>query len=115
MSEISAFSLAVAPHKSGQRVESCGRGAHRFRSGAASFALRVDSEAAQFSAIRTRLGIGIFQFEVAQRYPQIKRALAGAFHLPQPLWIVMHENLRRTANCRALFDALGQGLTKLGV
>ncbi|AXJ94153.1 MULTISPECIES: LysR family transcriptional regulator [unclassified Sphingomonas] len=77
------------------------------------FALRVDSDAAQFAAIRAGFGIGICQTAIARRDPALVRVLADALDLPLPLWIVMHEDLRRIARYRAVFDALATGLARL--
>ncbi|KTW02949.1 LysR family transcriptional regulator [Sphingomonas sanguinis] len=75
-----------------------------------SFALRVDSDGAQFAAIQAGFGIGICQTVVARRDPTLVRVLADALDLPLPLWIVAHEDLRRTARCRVVFDALASAL-----
>lgn len=75
-----------------------------------SFALRVDSDGAQFAAIQAGFGIGICQTVIARRDPTLVRVLADALDLPLPLWIVAHEDLRRTARCRVVFDALASAL-----
>ncbi|MCH3755988.1 hypothetical protein LZC13_10245, partial [Campylobacter coli] len=72
-----------------------------------------DSDAAQFAAIRAGFGIGICQTAIARRDPALVRVLADALDLPLPLWIVMHEDLRRIARYRAVFDALATGLARL--
>jgi len=72
----------------------------------ASFALRTDSDVAQLAAIRAGFGIGICQTSLAARDPQIVRVLADAFEVRLDLWITMHEDLRSSARCRAVFDAL---------
>jgi len=75
------------------------------------FALRVDSEAAQLAAIRAGFGIGICQIAIARKDPALVRLLPDALDLPLPMWIVMHEDLRRSERYRAVFDALVQGLS----
>ncbi len=77
----------------------------------AMFALRVDGDAAQFAAIQAGFGIGICQTAVARRDPALERVLPDALDLPLPIWIVMHEDLRRAARYRAVFDALVEGLS----
>ena len=74
------------------------------------FALRVDSDLAQLAAIRCGLGVGLTQTAIAQLDPSLKRVLADAFSFDLPLWIVMHEDLKSSAICRAVFDALVTGL-----
>ncbi|PWC33535.1 LysR family transcriptional regulator [Azospirillum sp. TSO35-2] len=75
------------------------------------FALRTDSHLAQFAAIEAGFGIGICQVPLARRAPDLVRVLADAFDLPMGVWIAMHEDLRSTPRCRAVFDALAAGLT----
>ena len=74
------------------------------------FALRADSDLAQLAAIRAGFGIGICQARVAQRDPGLVRILADAIAVDLGLWIVMHEDLKTSARCRAVFDALVAGL-----
>ena len=76
----------------------------------ARFALRADSDLAQLAAIRSGLGIGLTQAAIAARDPFLQRVLAEAFSFDLPLWIVMHEDLKSSAICRAVFDALVAGL-----
>ncbi|TXM68384.1 LysR family transcriptional regulator [Methylobacterium sp. WL120] len=73
------------------------------------FALRADSNLAQVAAIRSGFGIGICQVAIARRDPALVRVLP-AITLTLPLWIVMHEDLKTNARCRAVFDALVEGL-----
>jgi DNA-binding transcriptional LysR family regulator len=79
----------------------------------AAFALRVDSDVAQLAAIRAGFGIGICQVPVAARDPMLVRVLADAFAIDLEVWIVMHEDLRTSARCRAVFDALVEAFTAL--
>jgi DNA-binding transcriptional LysR family regulator len=74
------------------------------------FALRTDSNLAQLAAIRAGFGIGLCQVGVAQRDPALVRVLP-AVAMPLPLCIVMHEDLKTSARCRAVFDALAAGLS----
>ena len=78
--------------------------------GRSAFALRVDSDLAQLAAIRAGFGIGMCQFRVAHRDPDLVRVLADAVTAELGLWIVMHEDLKTSARCRAVFDALVDGL-----
>ncbi len=77
------------------------------------FALRTDSDLAQLAAIRAGFGIGICQVAVARRDPDLVRVLPGAVGIELGLWIVMHEDLRSSARCRAVFDALAEGLASV--
>ncbi len=75
------------------------------------FALRADSDLAQLAAIRCGLGIGLTQANIAALDPNLKRVLADKFSFELPLWIAMHEDLKSSAICRAVFDALAKGLS----
>ncbi|PWC83224.1 LysR family transcriptional regulator [Azospirillum sp. TSH100] len=74
------------------------------------FALRSDSHLAQLSAIEAGFGIGICQVPLARRNPDLVRLLADAFDMPMGMWVAMHEDLRTTPRCRAVFDGLAAGL-----
>ncbi len=74
------------------------------------FALRTDSDLAQLAAIRAGYGIGVCQVPLARRSDDLVQVLAKTFAFPLETWVVMHEDLRNTPRCRAVFDALADGL-----
>ena len=74
------------------------------------FAFRTDSDIAQLMAIKAGFGIGMCQVALAQRDPDLERVLPSAFDLKLGVWLAMHENLRSTPRCRAVFDGLAAGL-----
>jgi DNA-binding transcriptional LysR family regulator len=74
-------------------------------------ALRTDSNLAQLAAIRAGLGIGICQVQIAERNSDLVRVLPREITIDLGVWIVMHEDLRTNARCRAVFNALAEGLT----
>jgi DNA-binding transcriptional LysR family regulator len=74
------------------------------------FALRTDSDLAQLGAIKAGFGIGICQVALTKRDPELVRVLPDAFDLKLGLWVAMHEDLRSTPRCRAVFDGLAAGL-----
>lgn len=74
------------------------------------FALRADSDIAQWRAIKAGFGIGICQVELARREPGLVRLLPQALDLKLGVWLAIHENLRTTPRCRAVFDGLATGL-----
>jgi DNA-binding transcriptional LysR family regulator len=75
------------------------------------FALRTDSDIAQLAAIRAGFGIGICQVAVASRDPDLVRVLPDLVSVKLGLWIVMHADLKTSARCKAVFDALVDGLS----
>jgi DNA-binding transcriptional LysR family regulator len=72
--------------------------------------LRTDSHLAQLAAIRAGAGIGICQVPLGRRYG-LARVLPAAFRHELETWVVMHEDLRRTARVRTAFDHLVRALT----
>lgn len=77
----------------------------------ARFALRTDSDLAKHAAVRAGLGISLMQANIAEREVDLKRVLSDKVSIDLPLWIVMHEDLKSSAVCRAVFDALATGLS----
>jgi len=71
--------------------------------------LRTDSDCAQLALIRAGAGIGACQVALA-RSDGLVRILPQAFVLAFDTWIAMHEDLRASARCRVVFDALAEGL-----
>ena len=76
------------------------------------FALRVDSDVVQLAAIRAGFGIGMCQSPVARRDGNLARVLPKLVSIDMPVWIVMPEELKTSARCRAVFDALVAGLSE---
>jgi DNA-binding transcriptional LysR family regulator len=74
------------------------------------FSLRADSDLAQLAAIRAGYGLGICQVPLAARDARLVRVLGRQLSLPLDTWVVMHENLRGSPRCAAVFDALVAGL-----
>ncbi|MBL8507816.1 MAG: LysR family transcriptional regulator [Chitinimonas sp.] len=74
------------------------------------FALRSDSDLAQLALIRAGAGIGFCQLPLAMR-DQLVRVLPAAYALELDTWITMHEDLRASRVCKAVFDALVAALT----
>lgn len=74
------------------------------------FAMMADSDVGQLALIRAGAGIGICQVPLALRSPQLVRVLPTLYALRLNTWIVMHENLRNSRSCQAVFGALASGL-----
>ena len=73
------------------------------------FLLRTDSDLAQFAAIRLGCGIGVCQAQLGRR-EGLTRLLEDEFELRLATYVAMHEDLRSTPRCRAVFDAVVAGL-----
>ena len=78
--------------------------------GRSHFSLRADSDLAQLAAIRAGCGLGICQVPLAARDARLVRVLGRQLSLQLDTWVVMHENLRGSPRCAAVFDALVAGL-----
>ncbi|HKT99129.1 MAG TPA: LysR family transcriptional regulator [Paraburkholderia sp.] len=74
------------------------------------FALRTDSDIAQLAMIRAGYGIGMCQAGIARRDARLRRVLPRVCAFKLPTWITMHEDLRSNRRCKAVFDALANGL-----
>jgi DNA-binding transcriptional LysR family regulator len=74
------------------------------------FALRSDSDLAQLAAIRAGFGIGVCQVALARRSTDLVRLLPKSFSFKLEVWIAMHADLRSSARCRVVADALAAGL-----
>lgn len=78
------------------------------------FALRTDSDVAQLAAIRAGFGIGLCQVAIARRDAKLVRVLPQEVSIDLGLWVVMHEDLKTSTVCRAVFDGLVEGLQRHG-
>ena len=74
------------------------------------FALRADSELAQFALLGAGFGIGVCQRQIARRDPNLVAILKAAFGFELEMWVVMHEDLKGDRRVRGLFDHLVRGL-----
>jgi len=75
------------------------------------FALRSDSDLAQLAALRAGYGIGVCQVGVARADRRLARVLPELFTYELETWVAMHEDLRESARCKAVFGALSEGLS----
>jgi DNA-binding transcriptional LysR family regulator len=76
------------------------------------FALRTDSDLAAIAALRAGFGIGFCQVGLARRNADLVRLFADQVSLTLDTWLAMHEDLRDSPHCRAVFDALAAGLLR---
>ena len=74
------------------------------------FAFRADSDLAQLAAVRAGLGIGACQVGLATRDATLVRVLPDRFSIVMDTWVAMHEDLRRSTRCTAVFSAVAAGL-----
>jgi DNA-binding transcriptional LysR family regulator len=75
------------------------------------FALRADSDNVQLAALRAGFGIGVCHVALARRDPMLVRVLPELVSIELGLWIAMHEDLKSNPACKAVFDALVEGLS----
>jgi DNA-binding transcriptional LysR family regulator len=74
------------------------------------FSLRCDADLAQLAALRAGYGLGVCQFGIARRDPDLVHLLASEFKFEIDMWLVMHKDLRNTRRMRLLFDHLAREL-----
>lgn len=70
------------------------------------FSLRSDSDLAQWALIQASCGIGFGQAALAARDSRLARVLASECSFTLETWVTMHEDLRSSPRCKAVFDAL---------
>jgi len=73
------------------------------------FALRTDSDVAQFAALRAGFGIGACQIQLGKRFG-LTPVMHDKFSFKLDMWICMHETLRGSPRMRLMFDHLAQEL-----
>lgn len=74
------------------------------------FTVRTDSDVAQLNLIRAGAGIGMCQVQLANFSTPLKRLMPDFFAYYLDTWLVMHEDLRHSQACKAVFDSLVEGL-----
>ncbi|MCW0466532.1 hypothetical protein NB705_003605 [Xanthomonas sacchari] len=75
------------------------------------FALRADSDLAQLALLRAGCGIGFCQVALARRTPALLPVLPQQVRVGLESWIVMHQDVRGSASCSAVFAALVEAMT----
>jgi DNA-binding transcriptional LysR family regulator len=70
------------------------------------FAFRSDSDVAQFAALKAGFGIGMCQFGLAKKYPELVPMLQTEVHFELDVWVVMHEDHKTSLRMRLMFDHL---------
>ncbi|MCA3237683.1 MAG: LysR family transcriptional regulator [Curvibacter sp.] len=70
------------------------------------FHLRSTSHVAQLTAIEAGVGVGAVFVPVAQGRQGLRRLLPEAVALPVEVWLCAHEDMRRSARIRRVFDYL---------
>lgn len=74
------------------------------------FRFRTDSNVAQLALIRAGVGIGLCQVGLAEQDDNLVRLLEEDFCFDMESWVTMHEDLRKSAACSAVFDQLVKGM-----
>lgn len=70
---------------------------------------RSDDDLAQLAALRSGIGVGICQVPIAERSGLVR--VLDDLGLSLDAWVVMHEDHKRLARVRVVFDALVAGLS----
>lgn len=72
------------------------------------FAYRSDSDIAQFAALKAGFGLGMCQFPLAKKHPDLMPVMPGQFGFELDIWVVMHEDHKTSLRMRLMFDHLAQ-------
>ncbi|MGZ3314428.1 MAG: LysR family transcriptional regulator [Caulobacteraceae bacterium] len=72
------------------------------------FAFRAGDDLTAISALRSGLGAGFCQADIARREGWIR--MLPELRILLPAWVVMHEDLKANPACRAAFDLLAEGM-----
>jgi DNA-binding transcriptional LysR family regulator len=75
-----------------------------------SFRFRTDSELARLSAVEAGMGIGPVLVDLARTRADLHRVLADQVSIPLEIWLCGHDDLRRSARIRRVYDYLGERL-----
>ena len=79
------------------------------------FRLRTDAMLARQAAVETGLGVGVYLVDIAATRPGLRRILADRFGQLQEVWLCAHDELRRSASMRFVWERLEQALrSRLG-
>ncbi|MCB9680649.1 MAG: LysR family transcriptional regulator [Alphaproteobacteria bacterium] len=73
-------------------------------------AFRTDDQQAQLALVRAGCGVGFVQRRLAQRWPELEPLLGDEVVVRFGVWLAMLEDLRDAPACRAVFDALRDGM-----
>jgi DNA-binding transcriptional LysR family regulator len=75
------------------------------------FLFRSDSDVAQFMALSAGFGLGMCQYGLAARNPDLVPIMPGLISFDLDIWIVMHEDLKTSRRMRLMFDHLAEEMT----
>jgi DNA-binding transcriptional LysR family regulator len=75
-----------------------------------SFRFRTDSELARLAAVEAGMGIGPVLVDLAQTRPNLHRVLAEQVSISLQIWLCAHDDLRRSARIRRVYDYLCERL-----
>lgn len=77
---------------------------------ASAIAFRSNRLVVQMSAVAEGIGLALLPCYLGDREPRIVRAMPPIGELERELWLVTHEDLKRTARVRAFMDFVGARL-----
>lgn len=72
--------------------------------------IRTDNQVAQMQLIRSGIGIGGMQKQLADREPDLVPVLPDVLKFPMEMWLAMHEDLRASRRVRVMFEHLAEEL-----
>ena len=76
------------------------------------FMIRTDNQVNMWELVKAGLGIGFAQQKLVETTPGMVRLLAGFAPPPLEVWLTTHRELFTSRRIRAIYDRLGEGLTR---
>ena len=74
--------------------------------------VRVDIFNAKAAMLRTGIGVGVLPTFMEARHPELVAVSEPIDDLAQPVWMLTHPDLRRTARVRAFMQFVGDALVQ---
>ena len=74
--------------------------------------VRVDIFNAKAAMLQTGIGVGVLPTFMEDKHPELVAVSEPIPELAQPVWMLTHPDLRRTARVRAFMQLVGDALTK---
>jgi DNA-binding transcriptional LysR family regulator len=78
----------------------------------ADFMVRTDSQTAMWEMTKAGLGIGFAQAGLVRNTPGMVHVLRGFVPPPLEVWLTTHRELFTSRRIRAIYDRLGEELTR---
>jgi hypothetical protein len=76
------------------------------------FRFRTDAALARAALVDTGAAVATMFIDIARRRPELHRVFAEQVGLEHEVWLCAHDDLRRSARMRHVWERLGEGLER---